>query len=85
MRRLPSVVHAGGRFGQVTVYRPGGPAKSVVLFVSGDGGWHLGVIGMAQHLAEQGAIVVGIDIGHYLRPSARQGSPACRWPVISNC
>lgn len=63
----PEVIHAGGRFGDVTVYRPAGAAKSVVLFVSGDGGWHLGVIGMAQHLAEQGAIVVGIDIRHYLK------------------
>jgi type IV secretory pathway VirJ component len=56
----------GGRFGTVTVYQPNGPARSIVLFVSGDGGWHLGVTGMAQHLTEQGAIVVGIDVRHYL-------------------
>ncbi|HTQ35638.1 MAG TPA: AcvB/VirJ family lysyl-phosphatidylglycerol hydrolase [Steroidobacteraceae bacterium] len=63
----PEVMQGGGRFGEVTVYRPAGTPKSVVLFVSGDGGWHLGVIGMAQHLTGQGAIVVGIDIRHYLK------------------
>ncbi len=62
----PQQIAMGGRFGTVTVYRPAGPAKSVVLFVSGDGGWHLGVTGMAQHLTEQGAIVIGIDVRHYL-------------------
>jgi type IV secretory pathway VirJ component len=62
----PAQIQVGGRFGDVTVYRPAGAPKSLVLFVSGDGGWKLGVIGMAEHLAEQGAIVVGIDIRHYL-------------------
>lgn len=62
----PQEIQMGGRFGTVTVYKPAGPAKSVVLFVSGDGGWHLGVTGMAAHLTEQGAIVVGIDVRHYL-------------------
>ena len=54
------------RFGKVEIYRPSGPAKSVVLFVSGDGGWNLGVVGMAEALAGDGAIVVGIDIRNYL-------------------
>jgi type IV secretory pathway VirJ component len=62
----PAVVQAGGRFGQVSLYQPVGPVKSVVLFVSGDGGWRLGVTGMARHLADEGALVVGIDVGHYL-------------------
>jgi type IV secretory pathway VirJ component len=62
----PVDIKMGGRFGTVTVYKPEGPPKSVVLFVSGDGGWHLGVTSMAQHLTAQGAIVVGIDIRHYL-------------------
>ena len=54
------------RFGTVDVYQPAGPPKSVVLFVSGDGGWNLGVVGMAEALAGNGAIVVGVDIRHYL-------------------
>jgi len=36
------------------------------LFVSGDGGWNLGVVDMARALAETGALVAGIDITHYL-------------------
>ena len=62
----PTIVHAGGRFGDVTIYQPAGPVKGVVLFVSGDAGWRLGVTGMAQHLADDGALVVGIDVGYYL-------------------
>jgi pimeloyl-ACP methyl ester carboxylesterase len=55
----------GGRFGEVTLYR-GAASKEVVLFLSGDGGWNLGVISMAQHLSEAHAVVAGIDIRHYL-------------------
>ncbi len=62
----PHTLTVGGRFGTVTVYRPATTPRSVVLFVSGDGGWHLGVTGMAQHLADEGALVVGIDVRHYL-------------------
>jgi type IV secretory pathway VirJ component len=56
---------AYGPFGEVTVYKPAGRATSVALFVSGDGGWNLGVVDMARHLLEQGAAVVGIDIRRY--------------------
>ncbi len=62
----PEEIAVGGRFGTVTVYRPVGTPKSLVLFVSGDGGWKLGVVDMARHLTEQGAIVAGIDVRHYL-------------------
>src|SRR4029077_1267816 len=40
-----------GRFADVTIYRPSGPVKSVVLFLSGDGGWNKGVVDMAQSLS----------------------------------
>lgn len=66
-------LHAGGRFGDVTVYRPQGAPRRVVLFVSGDGGWHLGVTSMARHLAADGALVVGIDVRHYLAALAQAG------------
>jgi len=56
-----------GRFGEVTLYPPVNPAKQVVLFVSGDGGWNLGVIDMARSLAELDTLVVGINITHYLK------------------
>jgi type IV secretory pathway VirJ component len=62
----PADVFNVGRFGTITVYRGAGEPRDVVLFVSGDGGWNLGVISMAQRLANKGAIVAGIDIRHYL-------------------
>ena len=40
-----------GRFGKVTVYIPEGQPTSVALFLSGDGGWELGVVNMAHALA----------------------------------
>lgn len=55
-----------GRFGRMTIYRPARAPTAVVLFVSGDGGWHLGVVGMARALRDQGALVIGIDIRTYL-------------------
>src|SRR5207245_7805648 len=39
------------RFGAVTVYIPEGAPRGVALFLSGDGGWELGVVGMARALA----------------------------------
>lgn len=70
-----------GRFGTVTVYLPDGAAQSVVLFVSGDGGWHLGVIRMAQALAARGAVVIGVDVKQYLatfHPPAQGQNAPCR-------
>jgi type IV secretory pathway VirJ component len=55
-----------GRFGEIAVYRSSPKPRDIVLFVSGDGGWNLGVIAMAQRLASRGAVVAGLDIRHYL-------------------
>jgi len=55
-----------GPFGEVTVYQPSAKATSIALFIPGDGGWNLGVVDMARHLMSLNAIVVGIDIRHYL-------------------
>ena len=44
-------------FGLVRVYAPAGPPAQVVLFVSGDGGWNLGVIPMAERLRDEGVAV----------------------------
>lgn len=62
----PAEVFNYGRFGEVSVYRGSTPPRDVVLFLSGDGGWNLGVISMAQRLAGKGAVVAGIDVRHYL-------------------
>lgn len=70
-----------GRFGSVSVYRGPGEPRDVVLFVSGDGGWNLGVISMAQRLAAQGALVAGIDIRHYLA-QLEQARDRCVSPAV---
>ncbi len=67
-------------FGKVYVYRPDAPPTSVVLFISGDGGWNKGVVGMAQHLTGMGALVVGIDIRTYYRNLAKQDEK-CLYPA----
>ncbi len=69
-----------GHFGQIAVYRPKGEVKEVVLFISGDGGWHLGVVSMAQKLAERGALVAGIDVRHFLGNLEHIGE-SCSYPA----
>ena len=69
-----------GRFGIVHVYVPAGKAQSVAIFVSGDGGWELGVINMARALRDMGAVVIGVDVTHYfatLRSAARRADAHC--------
>jgi type IV secretory pathway VirJ component len=50
----------------VSVYIPAGKPQSVAVFLSGDGGWELGVINMARALRATGAVVIGADIRRYL-------------------
>ena len=69
-----------GRFGTATVYVPDGTPRSVAIFVSGDGGWKLGVTRMAEALRDNGAVVVGIDILRYLaslRAAALKPDASC--------
>jgi type IV secretory pathway VirJ component len=49
----------------------------VVLFLSGDGGWHRGVVDMAHELTAMHALVIGIDIRRYLESLAAPQS-GCR-------
>ena len=69
-----------GRFGNVTIYSQSTRPSHVVLFVSGDGGWNLGVIDMAKALSSFNALVVGIDITHYMKELERS-SEACVYPA----
>ncbi len=69
-----------GRFGRVTIYRPEGPPRAVVLFVSGDGGWNLGVIDMARRLQGLGAAVAGIDM-RTLRKNLEASPRRCAYPA----
>jgi type IV secretory pathway VirJ component len=63
--RGPEETFSFSPFGTVHVYAPPGAPAQVVLFVSGDGGWNLGVIPMARRLQSEGALVAGIDIWTY--------------------
>src|SRR6266403_704737 len=65
-----------GNFCTVTVYIPTGAPQSVAIFLSGAGGWNLGVVNMAQALRARGAVVIGVDVTHYL--AAIRGKAACR-------
>jgi len=77
----PTEVFSYGRFGTVSIYRGHGVPHDAVLFVSGDGGWNLGVISMAQRLADKGAVVAGIDIRHYLA-QLEKAPQKCVSPVV---
>jgi len=68
-------------FGTVHVYAPAASPSQVVLFVSGDGGWNLGVIPMARRLRAEGALVVGIDIRKFL--ASLESSGGCAFPAGS--
>ena len=69
-----------GHFGKITLYSNVSHPTSVVLFVSGDGGWNLGVVDMARQLAKLDALVVGINVVHYLR--ALDAAPEkCSYPA----
>jgi type IV secretory pathway VirJ component len=69
-----------GRFGKVTIYRGANEPREVALFVSGDGGWNKGVVDMARELATTGALVIGIDIVHYLKELTASGD-GCLYPA----
>ena len=61
-----------GKFGKINIYKPGIEPAEVVIFASGDAGWKYGVIDMAQKLAKEGALVLGIDIKHYMQVLQRE-------------
>ena len=69
-----------GRFGNITLYRQSDHPSHVVIFVSGDGGWNLGVVDMAKKLSTLNALVVGIDIVHYLK-QLESSSEKCSYPA----
>src|SRR5512138_704813 len=69
-----------GRFGEVTVYHRAAVPGRVVLFLSGDGGWNLGVVDMARELAGLDALVIGVDVTRFLDALDR-GSEGCSYPA----
>lgn len=69
-----------GSFGRVALYRPLGTPRSVVLFVSGDGGWNQGVVDMAKRLKALGAAVAGVDM-RTLQKNLEASSRKCVYPA----
>ncbi|MDD5711957.1 MAG: hypothetical protein PHY31_04265, partial [Smithellaceae bacterium] len=69
-----------GPFGRVALYQGQSQPSRVILFVSGDGGWNLGVVDMARELAKQDALVIGIDIIRYLR-NLEKSPGSCSYPA----
>ncbi len=67
-------------FGRVALYQSRPAPSNLVLFVSGDGGWNRGVVDMARALAEDDALVAGIDITRYLN-TLDQGAGPCAYPA----
>jgi type IV secretory pathway VirJ component len=63
-----------GRFKDVTLYRPQGEVKHVVLFLSGDNGWNNPVVTMARKLADRGALVAGIDTPQFYEALETDGA-----------
>lgn len=67
-------------FGNVTIYKPTGTPKSFVLFISGDGGWNQGVVEMAKNIANQGAMVAGVNILTYYK-NIKKENVKCYYPA----
>ena len=64
-------------FGEVRLYKPAAKATSLVLLISGDGGWEDKVAKMAEGASASGAFVVGIDIDQYLGPEKHRDWSGC--------
>ena len=69
-----------GRFGQVAIYRSAPHPKNVVLFLSGDGGWNLGVVDMARILSSMDSLVVGINAPQYVK-KLNASKESCVYPA----
>ena len=69
-----------GYFRNVTIYKPVGNPKSFVLFISGDGGWNQGVVNMAKNIADQGALVAGVNILTYYK-NIKKEKQKCYYPA----
>lgn len=71
---IAEIPYSFGAPGAVTIYKASREPDRFVVFISGDGGWNLGVVDMARQLARMDATVVGVDIRHYLRTAQAQKS-----------
>lgn len=65
--------------GPVTLYAPpaNAPLRGLALFLSGDGGWNRGVLGMARDAANLGFWVAGFSTPRYLHALDAQPAGTC--------
>lgn len=74
-----------GNFGKIIIYRTSIAPNALVLFISGDGGWGMGVSKMSAKLVERGAMVAAIDIRYYFNNLKNSMENVIILPGISNC
>jgi type IV secretory pathway VirJ component len=55
----------GGRYGDVALTRPAGPIRGFVVLFSESSGWNASDQAAADALAQDGALVVGVDTSRY--------------------
>jgi len=68
-----------GRFENFTVYSPHAAPRGFVLLLSGANGWNQGMSDMARRLAQQGAMVAGLDVAQLNASLAADGAE-CVFP-----
>jgi type IV secretory pathway VirJ component len=68
-----------GRFGRLVLYRDRAHPSRVALLVSGAGGWDRALAAMAHDLAASDALIVGIDLPHYLHST--RSTKSCFYPA----
>jgi type IV secretory pathway VirJ component len=68
-----------GEFGKIVMYIPDHNPKSLVLFVSGDGGWEPKTAIMAENIVVMDALVAGIDILKYYK-NLKRSAEKCYYP-----
>jgi type IV secretory pathway VirJ component len=68
-----------GRFKDMTIYKPQGPVRQLVLFLSGSEGWNATTALLAQALTDEGALVAGIDLQTFFADLERDGG-SCVFP-----
>jgi type IV secretory pathway VirJ component len=76
---IPNETLSHGRFKSVAIYRPVGEVKQFVLFLSGHSGWNGTAALMADALADEGAMVAGIDTPQLFAAFKRDGDE-CVFP-----
>jgi type IV secretory pathway VirJ component len=73
-------------FGKVRIYIPEESPTSVILFISGDGGWDKTTSYISQQLVNENTLVVGIDFVSYME-GIKKKKATCFYPAgdLENC